>query len=338
MATFRKRGEKWQVQIRRMNQPTISRSFTHKADAHAWAREMERAADQGKLGNLIKATADDPTVGDLLRRYRDEVISLKRGRDVETYIVNAMLRQDFCNIAISDVSTAPITKYRDHRLKTVRGVSVRRELSILQHAFNIAVQEWDWSIKENPVRSIRKPPTGNSRDRRLMPGEEGKVIHECRACQNPWIVPCVRLAIETAMRRSEILRMAWGDVDWDKQTLHIPETKNGQPRTIPLTEEAVGLLKSLPHSLDGRVIPISATCLRMAWDRATRRAGIKDLRFHDLRHEAITRFFERGLSVPEVALISGHRDYRMLARYTHLRPEDVGKKLTNLTCAGRFRH
>ena len=122
MATFRKRGEKWQVQIRRKNQPTVSRSFTHKVDADGWARDMERAADREELGKQIKDTADDLTVGDLLRRYRDEVIALKRGRDVETYIVNAMLRQDFCNIAISDVSPAPITKYRDQRLKTVQNV------------------------------------------------------------------------------------------------------------------------------------------------------------------------------------------------------------------------
>ena len=126
MATFRKRGEKWQVQIRRKNQPTVSRSFTHKVDAGGWARDMERAADREELGKQIKDTADDLTVGDLLRRYRDEVIALKRGRDVETYIVNAMLRKDFCQTPISDVSPAPITKYRDQRLKTVQDVTVRR--------------------------------------------------------------------------------------------------------------------------------------------------------------------------------------------------------------------
>jgi len=171
MATFRKRGEKWQAQVRRKKQPTVSRSFTHKVDADGWARDMERAADREELGTLIKGAAEDLTVGELLRRYCAEVIALKRGRDVETYIVNAMLRQDFCNIAISDVSPAPITKYRDQRLKTVQDVTVRRELNILQHAFDVAAQEWDWPIKENPVRSIRKPSSGNARDRRLLPGE-----------------------------------------------------------------------------------------------------------------------------------------------------------------------
>jgi len=329
MATIRKRGSKWQVQVRRKNQPTVSQSFTHKSDADGWARDMERAADRGELGKLIKGTADGLTVGDLLKRYRDEVTPKKFSHGPETYVINAMLRQSFCNVLASEASPATFSSHRDSRLKEVKGATVRRKLGVLQHAFNFAAQEWDWPIKENPVRSIRKPSSGNARDRRLLPGEEGRVLHECRACQNTWIAPCVRLALETAMRRSEILKMAWSDMDWEKRTLHISETKTGHPMTIPLTEEAVQLLKCLPRSMDGRVIPISATCLRMAWDRALRRAGIMGLRFHDLRHEAITRFFERGLSVPEVALISGHRDYRMLARYTHLRPEDVGRKLNS---------
>jgi len=289
---------------------------------------MEILADKGKLGkahqNLGKLT-----VRDLLLRYLNEVSSRKKGYDREIHAINALLREEFAGQAINEVTPSVFAAYRDRRLNEVQGTSIRRYLGIIQHAFDGAAQEWDWPIKENPVRHIRKPATGHSRDRRLLPGEEERVLHECLACQNPWIAPCVQLVIETAMRRSEILRMAWVDVDWGKRTLLIPETKTGHPRTIPLTEGAVRLLKRLPRSMDGRVIPISATCLRMAWDRALRRAEIKGLRFHDLRHEAITRFFERGLSVPEVALISGHRDYRMLARYTHLRPEDVGRKLNS---------
>ena len=330
MATFRKRGDKWQVQVRRKGQPTISKTFNLKTDAQGWARELELAADRGELSETIKGNDIDYTVGELLKRYRDEIVTMKRGRTVETYIVNAMLRQDFCDIKLTNISSAPFSKYRDKRLKLVRGVTVRRELSILSHAFEIARNEWSWPILTNPVRPIRKPASGKARERRLNANEEVRILQECRSCQNPWIEPCVRLAIETAMRRSEILKMNWNDVNREKCTLHISETKNGHPRNIPLTETAMSILAGLPHNLDGRVIPISATCLRMAWDRALLRAGITDLRFHDLRHEAVTRFFEKGLSVPEVALISGHRDYRMLARYTHLRPEDVRQKLLHL--------
>jgi len=128
------------------------------------------------------------------------------------------------------------------------------------------------------------------------------------------------------MRRGEIVNASWSDLDWDTGTLNIPVTKNGFSRTIPLTKRALEILQSLPHDNE-RIFPITGNAVRLAWQRLKRRVGIENLHFHDLRHEAISRFFEMGLSVPEVALISGHRDYRMLFRYTHLRAEDVAKKL-----------
>lgn len=128
------------------------------------------------------------------------------------------------------------------------------------------------------------------------------------------------------MRRGEIVAMRWEDIDFETQTLHIPITKTGDSRDIPLSDKAVEIIRDLPSD-NPRVFPISANVLHLAWERLKRRVGIDDLHFHDLRHEAISRFFERGLSMPEVALISGHRDGRMLFRYTHLRAEDVGARL-----------
>ncbi len=130
----------------------------------------------------------------------------------------------------------------------------------------------------------------------------------------------VEMAIETGMRRGEILNIKKEHIK--NQTLLIPITKNGHQRIIPLTERAQYiLLKSeLPFSM-------SANAVRLAWERLKIKGNIKDLHFHDLRHEAISRFFEKGLSIPEVALISGHKDVRMLFRYTHLKPEDILSKL-----------
>jgi integrase len=138
--------------------------------------------------------------------------------------------------------------------------------------------------------------------------------------------PIILTAIETGMRRGEIVNIWRANLDLDQRTLHLPITKNGHPRTIPLSTKAVDIIRNVPRT-DERVFPITANALRLAWEKLRRRAGITNLHFHDLRHEAISRFFERGLSVPEVALISGHRDYRMLFRYTYLRAEDVAKKL-----------
>lgn len=150
------------------------------------------------------------------------------------------------------------------------------------------------------------------------------------ACRNRFIHSLVQFALETGMRRGEILRVRWRDVSLEKRTLHIPLTKNGYARTIPISSGAVGVLRTLSNTrslTDDRLIPITENAAKMAWKRLMKRARLEDLRFHDLRHEAISRFFEKGLNVPEVALISGHRDLRMLFRYTHPRAEDIAAKL-----------
>ena len=127
------------------------------------------------------------------------------------------------------------------------------------------------------------------------------------------------------MRRSEILNLRWVDVDLDSGFAFLFDTKNGEDRRVPLTKAARDVLSGLPRQ-DERVFPISANCVRLAWERTRNKAEISDLRFHDLRHEAVSRFFEMGMSVPEVALISGHKDVRQLFRYTHLNPENIFKK------------
>ena len=129
------------------------------------------------------------------------------------------------------------------------------------------------------------------------------------------------------MRWGEILAIEWEHIDFKDRILLIPRTKNGHSRTIPLTRTAIQILQSLPGTEGDHVFPITANAFRLAWERVKRQAGIEDLRFHDLRHEAISRFFEAGLNVPEVALISGHRDPRMLFRYTHPLQKQIAVKL-----------
>jgi integrase len=140
------------------------------------------------------------------------------------------------------------------------------------------------------------------------------------------MISFVSLAIETALRRGELLDLCWSRIDWTASTAHIPQTKTGRPRTIPLTPTALRLLQRLPREAE-KVFPFSANSAKLAWVYATKRAGIVGLRFHDLRHEAISRLFEMELSMPEVALISGHRDARMLLRYTHLDAITLAKRL-----------
>jgi len=140
------------------------------------------------------------------------------------------------------------------------------------------------------------------------------------------MLPVILWAIETGMRRGEILRMKWSHVDEKSRTLLIPTTKNGHSRRIPLTDEALKILSGLDKSTE-TVFPISANSVRLTWRRMAAKLGLKGLRFHDLRHEAISTLFERGLNIPEVSMISGHRDWASLKIYTQPRPADVLRKL-----------
>jgi integrase len=236
-----------------------------------------------------------------------------------------LLAHPICCKRLSEVRAADLVDYRDERLLRVKPVSVKRELAPIRHLFEIARDEWGLAIKENPLAKLRWKGADRRRERRLRPGELARLIDAAKACRNPLIGVIIRLAVETGMRRGEILSIRQTDIEAEKRTLLIRETKNGHARTIPLTRDAVELL-NLCAGQD-RLFPMTANAFRLAWERVKIRAGIQDLRFHDLRHEAISRFFEMGLNSPEVALISGHRDLRMLARYTHPQRQLISQKL-----------
>jgi integrase len=326
MASIRKHRSKWQVQIRRSGHPAVSRSFTQKIDALAWARKIERDIDSGDLVTNHRAL-NGVTVADLLTRYKDTITPTKRSAQVESYIIGAFLAHGLAECSLRHLSASAVARYRDERLKQVKPGTVRRELSVLQHCFEVARREWDIPLATNPVSQIAMPQASKPRNRRPTPEELETLLVGCGRGRSPLLAPIIRFAIETAMRRGEIVAVRWSEVDAQCKTLHIPVTKNGHPRTIPLTPTALEILAALPSDND-LVFPVSGNAIRLAWQRLKKRVGIDDLRFHDLRHEAVSRFFEMGLSVPEVALISGHKDMRMLFRYTHLKAEDVAKKLT----------
>jgi integrase len=260
-------------------------------------------------------------------RYRDTVVQAKRGREIEACILNAFLRHQLAQHTLADLCPAMFSAYRDERLKAVKPVTLRRELGILHNMFEVARHEWGMPLAANPLQGFSRGLTGEARTRRITNQTETVTLWgEASRCRNSLIKPLVEFAVATGMRRGELLRARWSDIDRDKRTLHIPETKNGHPRTIPLSGEALTIIDTLPQEGD-RLFPLSANAVKLAWRRLVKRAKVSDLHFHDLRHEAISRFFEKGLTVPEVALISGHRDIRMLFRYTHLKPEDVARKL-----------
>lgn len=330
MASIRKRNDRWHVQIRRKGYPALNRSFATKSDAVAWARKVETDVDRRGLPVGLKVL-DSLTLADLLNRYMVEVTAKKRGALRETWAIRTVLKHDIAKLALSNLSVALVEQHRDRRLRAIKPSTINRELAIYRHALEVARRSWGIPIPENPFSIVEKPRISDARTRRFREGEWEKLKAACVVSRNPHVAEMIELGLETAMRRGEVLRMRWGHLNEAARTLYIPITKNGYPRTIPLTSRALAILRAkrpLDATAQDVVFPTTEDAVKMAWRRIMRRAKLSDFRYHDLRHEAVSRFFEMGLSMPEVALISGHRDTKMLMRYTHLNPEIVGAKLT----------
>ncbi|WP_434055039.1 MAG: site-specific integrase [Roseibium sp.] len=324
MASIRKRSGKYHVQVRRQGFPTRTKSFLQHKDAKEWARQRELEADRGELKSS-KSDLRKYTLVDIVSRYLDEVVPLKK-QSVETYFLSAFLRHPICSKRLDQLTSADFAAYRDERLRSIAPISLKRQLAPISHAFEIAKTEWGIPIQENPVEKLRLKARDNRRERRLKEGEYEKLLQAARTRQNPLIEKVVIFAIETGMRRGEILGLYRDQVDLKRRSVTIIESKNGYSRTIPLTPGALALLQGMDSEVE-KVFPLTANALRMAWERMLVRTDIEDLHFHDLRHEAISRFFEMGLTVPEVASISDHRDMKMLMRYAHADNTRLAKKL-----------
>lgn len=329
MASIRKRDSKWQVQVRRQGQNSQSRSFVSRSDAQQWAREMEVRADKGNLSTDLSPLRTTKT-SDLVNRYKKDITPQKKSHRAETLVLSAFLRHPISNKKLSNLKKQDFVKYRDQRLKSIKASSLKRELTVIRHVFQIAMDEWDIPLTRNPVAELNFKAQDFGRERRLKDGEYEKLILAAQTRQNPYIPIVIIFAIESAMRRGEILALAWNQVDLKRRCATILESKNGHSRTIPLTPTAYALLQGIDR--DGELVfPLTKDALKMAWGRLLKVAKIEDLHFHDLRHEAVSRFFELGLTVPEVASISGHRDTRMLLRYAHANTSKLQAKLERLS-------
>jgi integrase len=338
MASIRKRGSKWQVQVRRYGLPAVNRTFTAKEDAVRWAREQDRAIDRGESFPAAPSETRLVFLSDLLDRYAREISTRKRG-SMDRYQLRPLARA-LGHLSLLNLKPRHLTDYRHSRLDFVSPTTVAKEMVLLCHVLKVAADEWGYAVQAGKFRAVSKPSPSTGRTRRLEEGEGDRLLQVLSACRNPLPSQVFRFALATGMRRGEILSLVWSNIDLKKRIALLPITKNGEPRQVPLSKEAINTLLERKMSfiagnasqdISGLVFPIAANAFRLCWERAKKRANINDLRFHDLRHEAITRYFELGLNIAEVTLISGHKDSRMLLRYVHLQPSDVAKKIDTLT-------
>ena len=327
MATYRKRCGKWQAIIRHKSIGTQARTFVQKSSAVKWALEQEKRLDNGTFGIILPS---EITLGQLLTRYAEEITPKKRGAATEQRRLKRLIRDRVSDLNLAQLTNMILASFRDRRLSDGKR-ACQYDIVLIRHCIKMARNEWGLQLDTNPADNISLPPSGRPRARRLLDSEWEQLQEASNLTRNPHIWPVICFALHSGMRRGEILSLQWADINFEKKLAYLALTKNGADREVPLTPEALGVLDNQLRSGYEQPFPISENAFRLAWTRLKQRSGIIDFNFHDLRHEAISRFFELGLSIPEVALISGHKDPRMLFRYTHLKAIELAGKLNLIT-------
>jgi len=283
---------------------------------------MERGTHHSNIG------VNAQTFRELLQRYACQVSPTKRGGRDEVIRIRAIERTRLGGYAMTNLTPIAVAQFRDERLKQVQAGAVIRDLALISSVINHARKEWGLTV-ENPCELVRKPAAPPGRTRVLSVVEEARLLSALAPIgrRSPWALAATQLALETAMRRGELLSLEWRHVNLEQRTALLPVTKNGQSRRVPLSTRAIAVLASLEGPKVGKVLHISAATLHQAFYRAVRRADLQDLRFHDLRHTAATRIAAKLPNVIELAAVTGHRTVQMLKRYYHPDASALAQKL-----------
>ena len=296
----------YQVQVRRKGYPVQTRTFRTFRDAELWAATVE--SEMGRGVWRPSAEAESTSLREALQRYRKEITPSKRGAKQEEGRIAKLLTHPIALRSLAGVRGKDVADYiRSRETDGVGPNTIRLEIAVISHLYTVARARWGMESLRNPVDLVRgaRPPLPPGRDRRLKEGEEESLL----AAAPPGLQAVIRWALATAMRAGEIAGLTWGQIDTKQRSAHLPVTKNGTARTVPLSRAALAVLESIPRRIDGSVFGMTTNAIRLAWHRARRLAGIEGLTFHDLRHEAISRLFENtDLDAMEIARISGRSE------------------------------
>ena len=327
MASLRKNAAgKWEAQIARKG-VRRGKTFDTKAEATKWAHQIEAEILGGKKG------AVDKTFGDLLKRYQKEVTPAKGSSHVETKTINRILKDDIANVRLRDLNSSHFAEWRNNRLKGVSGGTVARTMATMSAALNTAVREWKW-IDHSPIKEVTKPKQGPARDRRISDDEIEKLMFAAGYDYEDKPVSITAktgaaflFAIETGMRAGELASLTIDRVNFEARTAHIraQDSKSRVKRDVPLSAEAIRIIRQMDVK-EGSVFGLDSVQISRAFIVIKDACLIKDVTFHDTRHEAITRLAQK-LSVVDLARTVGHRNLNQLLTYYNISARDLAGKL-----------
>ena len=329
----------FQLRVRRKGVPGQSITFDTFEAAEQARLHIEAQLSVSVVRDYSVATKT--TLRNILERYLEEVVPSHKGASIERNRIRRLLRDEaFVDKKLAALTTEDLQDFITDRLTEVAPATVDRDLDMISQALNFADDVWKIAPVESPFKGLRRPKYFNERDRRLAPSEEEALLKAARADENPYVEPAIVLALDTAMRRSELLGLTAADINFEARYAFLRDTKNGRSRKVPLSTRAQQVIRALlalqnwdqDDDGDDLLLPLTPNALKKAFfDRVIPKSKVVDFHFHDLRHEAISRLAESGrFGLLELQAISGHRDIRMLQRYAHLLTGNLAEKMDDI--------
>jgi integrase len=341
MASILKIGDTWRAQVRRKGHKSLSETFPTKAQALAWARKVEAEMDARRF-NDVRGLANI-TLKELINWYCEEIGAAHPFGKNKQAVLRIWAR-DHGDLSLDKITADYLTTYvRNRRKGGASGVTISIDLTYLAGVLRSARDLRKLPLNLDPISAARSNMahltiSAKSHERSRRPTEQ-EISDLCDYLDNHSTLPMrdiILFAIESAMRGEEITPLRWMDLNEQDKTIIIrnrkhPRQKQGNDQEVPLLGNSYEIIQRQPCpaelTQDSKIFPVKVRTITSIFPRAKNALGIKDLHFHDLRHEGVSRLFEKGYQIHEVALVSGHRDWKMLARYTQLRAKDLHRSL-----------
>lgn len=340
MASIVNRDGRWRTLVRKGGH-TRCATFDTKAAAKAWGETVERQVDELRASGVMQAKG--LTLGDLITRYTEELYPLKAwGRTKSADL--ARLKEDLGHLRADTLASSHFTDhFRERYAKGAGAVVIASQLGYLIGVLRVARTLWHLDVNlqgaidaRSALAKLRLVGKSQRRERRVTDAEIARLVKHFKADANTGVpmADLVQFCLASAMRISEVCRISWADLDKRARTVIIrdrkhPQDRIGNDQVVPLLNfagrDAFKIAARQPHR-GPRVFPFNSRTVSAYFTEAVKDLGIDDLHLHDLRHEAISRLFEAGYRIEQVALVSGHRDWAMLKRYTHVRAADLHRK------------
>ena len=317
---------KWRVQIR-SHKKYISKSFLKKAHASMWAKEIEYQLDRDQYEDFSDSARI--SLGELITRYRDEITPHKKGRDTEKYKLNFILRHKIAKVKLLSLKAKHIIDFKKDISEGRAPSTINKYIHYIYTVWEVAKLNWDIALPyRNPCELVKKEKVKDKIDRILSIEEYQDLLQACTKSNLDFLSEIVEFAYITAMRFGEITKLKTSNINFEKSTALLIDTKNGETRLVPLTSRALEICQKFRFR--EKLFDINRDKFRHYFEQACFRAKVKNFRFHDLRACAITNLFLNGWSIAEVSVVSGHKTWSELKRYTRIQPDTLVSKINEV--------